>query len=425
MGTQDDKEHQTLTAITIANTNSNQSSSSSSLLNKKEEEFNISLGFQSGCDDGNFNNREIRCDGSDADVIDREKCCDDDIHFCFHGGDGSSRKKYNRDEMQPLQFANKQWQMVRWIEIYTAIPAIVKTELHGLSADASSVSDQGKGRRRDKPKKKKPHLHGDHLQPGRVHFENIEQAYEELHLPEVVSNSLVNGQELDENEDSDIEDNSLLKPAFQVEGDPDFESGPPQDGLEYLRRVRWEAAHIPNVKVANIDERKLKAEQTSYMPNIPDIPSCPNHLLPSKQWEDAFLADFSELRQAISQLEYVGRQPACASNSPLHEENNVPKAAHLLSQILYMDAVTRANLLRQCALVIEEVNSLSRGDCIRLFGIFAAVEKPLDGDTSAAVRGVLRKCASLRASKTECNDEVVMLNLLITIASKYFGQSES
>lgn len=32
------------------------------------------------------------------------------------------------------------------------------------------------------------------------------------------------------------------------------------------------------------------------MPQIPEIAKCPEHLMPSKQWEDAFLVEFSELR---------------------------------------------------------------------------------------------------------------------------------
>jgi gem associated protein 2 len=43
-------------------------------------------------------------------------------------------------------------------------------------------------------------------------------------------------------EDDDVSDDSydgILKPAFVVEGEPDFESGPPVDGWEYLRRVRF------------------------------------------------------------------------------------------------------------------------------------------------------------------------------------------
>ena len=38
---------------------------------------------------------------------------------------------------------------------------------------------------------------------------------------------------------------------------------------------------------------------------------------------------------------------------------------------------------------------------------------------------LLRKCASLRAEKSELDDEVVMLNILVTIAGKYFKQSDN
>ncbi|XP_022145185.1 uncharacterized protein LOC111014690 isoform X2 [Momordica charantia] len=103
--------------------------------------------------------------------------------------------------------------------------------------------------------------------------------------------------------DDDKYYHSIQRPAFLVEGEPDFDSGPPEDGLEYLRRVRWEASRIPNVTVAKVDTSNLKKEQSVYMPVIPAIADCPQHLLPSKQWEDAFLADFSQLRQALSQSE--------------------------------------------------------------------------------------------------------------------------
>lgn len=59
---------------------------------------------------------------------------------------------------------------------------------------------------------------------------------------------------------------------------------------------RWEAARIPKVKVAKFEKNKLNKEQTAYMPVIPDIPKCPDHLKPTEEWEEAFLADFSRLR---------------------------------------------------------------------------------------------------------------------------------
>lgn len=48
--------------------------------------------------------------------------------------------------------------------------------------------------------------------------------------------------------------------------------------------------------MAKLDRNKLNKEQTLYMPKIPDIAKCPEHLTPLKKWEDAFLADFTELR---------------------------------------------------------------------------------------------------------------------------------
>ncbi|KAL6491772.1 hypothetical protein OROGR_034137 [Orobanche gracilis] len=95
-------------------------------------------------------------------------------------------------------------------------------------------------------------------------------------------------------DDSDEDYSSIQRPAFFVTGEPDFDSGPPQDGIEYLRRVRWEADRISKVTVVKVNKIK---EQSVYMPQIPDIMKCQDKLLPLKQWEESFLADFSELRQ--------------------------------------------------------------------------------------------------------------------------------
>lgn len=43
---------------------------------------------------------------------------------------------------------------------------------------------------------------------------------------------------LSQDSDDDKYYHSIQRPAFHVEGEPNFDSGPPEDGLEYLRRVR-------------------------------------------------------------------------------------------------------------------------------------------------------------------------------------------
>ncbi|GAB2221202.1 hypothetical protein Droror1_Dr00012373 [Drosera rotundifolia] len=96
----------------------------------------------------------------------------------------------------------------------------------------------------------------------------------------------------------------------------------------------------------------------------------------------------------------------------------------ILSKVLGMDLATRVKMLMRHIALIEEANSLSRNDCLWLFAFCATVDIPLDADTTAALRGLLRKCAKLLASKSKLDDEAVMLNILATITGKFFGQSK-
>ncbi|XP_010695327.1 uncharacterized protein LOC104907990 isoform X2 [Beta vulgaris subsp. vulgaris] len=242
-------------------------------------------------------------------------------------------------------------------------------------------------------------------------------------------------EEWSENEESDDEYESIYRPAFKVEGEPDFESGPPEDGLEYLRRVRWEAKQIPKVKTAKLDNVKLK-DQSFYMPEIPDIEDCPPHLIPLRQWEDEFISDFSELRLALSRLENTSDAVADDSETVIfacHERKSHPNGnlaslkltpgAPTLSTVLAMDSVTRVAMLRKRISMFENSSDFSRDECAWLFALCAIVDTPLDADTCASLRCLLRSCGKLRARKSEVDDEVIMLNVLTTISGRFFGQS--
>ena len=89
-----------------------------------------------------------------------------------------------------------------------------------------------------------------------------------------------------------------------------------------------------------------------------------------------------------------------------------------------MDAVSRAATLRNYIDMIQSLDALSRNDCMWLFAFCVAVEPPLDAETCASLRSLLRKCATILATKSEMDDEVVMLNILIAISGRYFGQYE-
>ena len=96
-----------------------------------------------------------------------------------------------------------------------------------------------------------------------------------------------------------------------------------------------------------------------------------------------------------------------------------------LQTIMDMEPVARVTMLRKRISSLETLSSLGRTDCAWLFALCAAIDTPLDADTSASLRCLLRKCAALRAEKMCLDDEVIMLNILATISGKYFGQLQS
>lgn len=57
-------------------------------------------------------------------------------------------------------------------------------------------------------------------------------------------------EECSEDSDGDGYYDSIHRPAFFVEGEPNFDSGPPEDGLEYLRRVRYSSKFLFPINIA-------------------------------------------------------------------------------------------------------------------------------------------------------------------------------
>ncbi|KAH6770305.1 hypothetical protein C2S52_015108 [Perilla frutescens var. hirtella] len=367
-------------------------------------------------------------------------------------------RMYSREELEALRFEKVEEQKKKWVEVYCGLDPVVVAEYDEL--ERAREKDRMPSFNFDpRPQFQKlanlgevcPKVEGDNL-------ENLNASDHSSFLPvsDDIGPSVVE-ENYCEDDDSD-EEYSIQRPAFFVAGEPDFDSGPPQDGLEYLRRVRWEAARIPKVKVVKVNKVK---EQSIYMPQIPDVMKCPEQLLPLKHWEDSFLSDFSQLREAFSQIDlqepsaetsikeeflnqmlekFVSLESADnsgpskassiletsdAKSSPSSPESFSPKVDHpTLSTILKMDSAARTSMLKKRISSTMDMDRLPYNDSLWLFALCVAIDSPLHGDTSAALRSLLRKCASLRAVKTVADDDVIVLNILVTIAGRYFGQLE-
>ncbi|WCJ41436.1 spliceosome protein-related [Euphorbia peplus] len=408
----------------------------------------------------------------------------------FNGRNGngeknwSDKRKYTREEMEALRFVNIVEQRNLWSAVYAGLGDVVMKEYKDLACSRNQKNFQLNC---DPSQRfgKKANIHGIHSKAGSGNSDEEletgdEHKVENMKLSDSSSclgtggedgNSFVE-EDCNDEYDSDEEYASIHRPAFHVEGEPNFDSGPPEDGLEFLRRVRWEATREPKFTLAKLDKNKLK-EQSNYMPQFSEMDECPEHLLPLKQWEDAFLADFSELRKLLAYedssfeisskmqsfsisheqrnesiilekfnnlgtnevrsdelVDSSGPNNTCDQLANAEASNTRPSSADgsssnypRFSAILAMEPVARVSMLRKRISLAETASRLMKDDCLWLFALCAAVDIPVDADTCAALRSLLRKCTSLRAAKSEVDDEVIMLNILVTISAKYFKQS--
>ncbi|XVE81143.1 hypothetical protein DITRI_Ditri15bG0038800 [Diplodiscus trichospermus] len=194
-----------------------------------------------------------------------------------------------------------------------------------------------------------------------------------------------------EDEDCDEDYTSILKPAFMVEGEPDFDSGPPEDGLEYLRRVsariscelmkvtvqKEDLCQLPeSVVVAKCDNLATN-DQTSC--NATDSSILLSYYNPG--------SDQTSMSNAADGLILLSHHNPGAKTSINDTHGDYPT----LSAIQKMDSVARVSLLRKRISSVENMSSLSRSNCVWLFALCAAVDMPLDADTYAYLRSLLRK----------------------------------
>ena len=137
-----------------------------------------------------------------------------------------------------------------------------------------------------------------------------------------------------DDEDDDDEAEGLRVRALPADGEPDYDAGPPVDGLEYLRRVRHEASKVPDVMIATtlnpraFDHKRtelhaqpsseLHAQLSSIVSYEP--PETPKHAKPDPRWRTTFLASFSDLRAAVSRAR--SRAVAVAGQHARHGDSN-------------------------------------------------------------------------------------------------------
>ena len=281
----------------------------------------------------------------------------------------------------------------------------------------------------------------------------------------------------DEDEDEDDDEDLMQRRALAVVGDPDWSTeGPPATAEEYLRRVRWEARRCPNVVRADEPTRAtLGAKNTrtpsarsiarsSMLPTIVRLPPAPPHAAPTAPWQHALVTSFSELRMRLANVLSARRSTNARAQTKQSLPNmNDPEAWRRfclgtsvgedgiasdgpsarnpsVDILVQLGEANVALLLRHAVTWLEADAEGASETCddnamctsllppsydhsMWLFALCAAVSKPLDADTCASLRSMLRHCCILRAACDQASsDRIARINTLIVIAGRYFRQ---
>jgi len=251
----------------------------------------------------------------------------------------------------------------------------------------------------------------------------------------------------DDDEEEEEEDEYIGPRAFKIDGELGPEAGPPLDGFDYLRRVRWEAKRVPKVVRSNINPRHYDSLQTTFLTPPPDIAECPDALRPSTEWESTFLAGFEALRKDLAHRYQTQPKPPLAQPLPAIKDAQRWKQINLgisqrgsttsqpareparptLSVIMNLDIVSVRQLLEYHLRWAKKAKEIDEVHAQWLYALMLRLDKPIDADMASGLRSLLRRLASDRARLAESPDDPALpaLNILITIICKCFGQGGS
>lgn len=225
--------------------------------------------------------------------------------------------------------------------------------------------------------------------------------------------------ETDVGADSDDE-HSLRAAAFAVEGVLPPEFGEVRNGIDYLRRVRWEAQQMPSVSVAPALPAAVSAAQS---PTHPVVRLCSQSAARGNEWaahtagEEQLRRWFRECRgrwDSVREAERAKRRrvdaekvcPVCAGACV--ESVEVLRTASAVSVSLLLE-----HLSQHCAEDDDDNDSNGSGACSPddaaecewmhdrkrvidfakcVFGALCVVERPVIPDDAASLNALCRWC---------------------------------
>jgi len=246
-------------------------------------------------------------------------------------------------------------------------------------------------------------------------------------------------------------------PALPVpDGDPDWEIESPQTAEEYLKRVRWEAAHCEQITRSDIDATQFDERRTQYVPRVRSVADAPLFCQPTTTWIIQTLKDFHKLRKHFESLSQEEDEelpigvPILVNHRQLNENANVVEnglqsiengISPDMERIAALDQVDALQLVKTHIggfLKLRKLEEVTDIRCYWLYALLTRIHRPLHDTTAAAVRSLFKHCTHFRArcahlmtsgseqelTPVDVTSVLPRINLLYAISGVYFGQDE-
>lgn len=221
----------------------------------------------------------------------------------------------------------------------------------------------------------------------------------------------------DDNSDVDKAEFGLYQCLPVDDAAPNFESAEPLTVEEYLRRVRYEASKLPDVKrsYANIEQNAASLLGHGVLGS--DVATCDPDRKPSIVWVRSFLSQYVSLRKFLESIRLKGHLASQYGIS----EFDLPG----IEALFPLGQVELQAMLEDEVGIMQQIDQIEKETFTKLYIILSLIELPCHPDILATIRNLVRCCASMRASEP-CpgNEQLSMLNLLMTICGGLYKQDE-
>ena len=248
-------------------------------------------------------------------------------------------------------------------------------------------------------------------------------------------NGRIDDDGINDDDDRDYGDVGMRSAAFAVDGVLPPEHGEAKNGLDYLRRVRWEAQQLPFVCVSDIPEALQKINAGDEHPDLLRARAIANEKPPEK------LTELSAAGQRKMQEWFEGVRRGCEdSRRTVHRKKKkldpeglcplcTPNKDHKMDSLIDASVVSLSLLLEHISLHCEDLAAATDDDdeCKKkleepkmvesliklIFGIICVVERPMLADDSAALTSINKWCISQFTSS--CHSPMIHKSLLLLI----------